>query len=70
MIIHEPPIDWKNIYEHYNTSTIKKVIGYTVWETETLPTDWVNYMNADFIDEIWCPTEYNKRVFEKSGVDV
>ena len=69
MIIHEPPLDWERLYKKHRDFYIKKVIGFTVWETEDLPESWVDAMNARFIDEIWCPTEYNKEVFKKSGVE-
>ena len=69
MIIHEPPLDWERLYKKHRDFYIKKVIGFTVWETEDLPESWVDAMNARFIDEIWCTTEYNKEVFKKSGVE-
>tara|TARA_Y100000310_G_scaffold299332_1_gene334105 strand:+ start:172 stop:2406 length:2235 start_codon:yes stop_codon:yes gene_type:complete len=68
MIIHDPPDNWEKLFKEYRFSGVKKVIGYTVWETEFLPDKWISYMNADFIDEIWCPSTYNQEVFKKSGI--
>jgi glycosyltransferase involved in cell wall biosynthesis len=43
-------------------------VGYTVWETDLLPHGWVEQCNL--MDEIWVPSEWNVRVFKKSGVTV
>jgi glycosyltransferase involved in cell wall biosynthesis len=44
----------------------KYCIGYTTWETETLPKSWASLCNL--MDEIWVPSEWNIDVFRKSGV--
>lgn len=41
-------------------------IAYTVWETDKLPTQWVELCNL--MDEIWVPSTWNIEVFKKSGV--
>jgi glycosyltransferase involved in cell wall biosynthesis len=43
-------------------------IAYTVWETDTLPKQWVDTINGT-MDEVWVPSTWNKEVFESSGVD-
>lgn len=43
-------------------------IGYTAWETDKLPSRWVPLCNM--MKEIWVPSEWNKEVFQKSGVIV
>lgn len=43
-------------------------IGYTVWETDTLPDKWVPLCNS--MDEIWVPSDWNVEVFKNSGVTV
>lgn len=45
----------------------RKIIGYTVWETNKLPEKWPAFIN-DSVQEVWCPSNYNKEVFESSGV--
>jgi glycosyltransferase involved in cell wall biosynthesis len=47
----------------------KKIVGYTVWETSKLPMSWVEYIN-DSVEEVWCPSNYNKHSFEKSGINI
>ncbi len=42
-------------------------IGYTTWETNQLPSDWVGLCNL--MDEIWVPSTWNVSVFQKSGVN-
>ena len=42
-------------------------IGYTTWETDRLPPDWIKLCNN--MDEIWVPSEWNKEVFARSGVE-
>jgi glycosyltransferase involved in cell wall biosynthesis len=41
-------------------------IGYTTWETDRLPAEWVKLCNN--MDEIWVPSEWNREVFKRSGV--
>lgn len=47
----------------------RNVIGYTVWETNRLPDTWVPAIN-DSVNEVWCPSSFNKEVFELSGVTI
>lgn len=56
------PEFWKTYYEPGKLN-----VGYTVWETSKLHTDWPGYMNAS-VDLIFCPCEWNREVFISSGV--
>lgn len=47
----------------------RNVVGYTVWETNLLPTDWPKFINES-VNEVWCPSQYNYKVFQESGVTV
>ncbi|MDA7497267.1 glycosyltransferase [bacterium] len=42
-------------------------IGRSMFETDRLPMDWVRRCNL--MDEIWVPTEFNRRTFIESGVE-
>lgn len=69
VILHCTPDLWP-IYLKENEKKYygKKIIGYTVWETNILKPEWVNAINL--VSEVWCPSKYNKEVFEKSGVTI
>lgn len=68
VIIHATPDIWPDIcLENASMMSGKKKIGYTVWESSKLPDDWVKKINEN-VDEVWCPSSYNKSVFENSGV--
>jgi len=41
-------------------------IGYTTWETDKLPKDWIYLCNQ--VDELFVPSTWNKEVFINSGV--
>jgi len=41
-------------------------IGYTMLETSGIPDEWVQ--QANLMDEVWVPTEFNKKTFSNSGV--
>ena len=45
-----------------------KRIGFTVWETDRLPEEWVPLCND--MDAIIVPSQFNKTVFRESGVTV
>lgn len=44
----------------------KRLIGYTVWETDRIPDHWPGLLNK--MDHLLVPTHWNKRVFENCGV--
>jgi glycosyltransferase involved in cell wall biosynthesis len=46
----------------------RRMIGYTTWETDTLPAHWPALLNQ--MDEIWVPSRWNRAVFQGSGVRV
>ncbi len=42
-------------------------IGRTMFETNSVPTNWIDKCNA--MDEIWVPSKFNYETFKKAGVD-
>lgn len=44
----------------------KRLIGYTVWETDRIPDHWTELLNT--VDHVLVPTHWNKKVFESCGV--
>ncbi len=58
-------------YKQENNEKFKNrnVIGYTVWETNILPSKWPQYINES-VNEVWCPSLYNQDVFRSSGVTI
>lgn len=70
VILHSTPDIWKECRtKNQKLFEDKRVIGYTVWESSKLPLYWVECIN-DFVDEVWCPSEYNRTVFRNSGVTI
>lgn len=69
-IIHSTPDLWPDFRSGNKKLFLgQKIIGYTVWETSRLPLQWVESIN-DSVDEVWCPSIYNKLVFLNSGVNI
>ena len=69
VILHCTPDLWSKYLEKNKNNLIgKKVIGYTVWETNVLKPEWIDSINL--VSEVWCPSIYNKKVFEDSGVTI
>ena len=58
----------ETIAEMFPYEQFKKLIGYTVFETETLHRRKAGICNS--MDEIWCPSHFNKQGFERGGVTV
>ncbi|MBW8010752.1 MAG: glycosyltransferase family 4 protein [Chloroflexi bacterium] len=46
----------------------KKIIGYTVWETDRIPPFWVGPINM--LHRVIVPTEWNKKVFQQGGITI
>jgi|WetSurMetagenome_2_1015567.scaffolds.fasta_scaffold61048_2 hypothetical protein len=63
VIIHTPP----EYYPYWiDNEKDKRIIGYTVWETDKLPAHWPKLLNL--VDHVLVPCQWNKEVFIKSGV--
>jgi glycosyltransferase involved in cell wall biosynthesis len=70
VFLHCTPDLWPEMRNRYkDLMKDKRVIGYTVWETNKLPYLWVESIN-DCVDEVWCPSSYNQFVFKESGVKI
>ena len=41
-------------------------VGFTMLETDRIPEEWVR--QANLMDEVWCPSEFNRKTFNDSGV--
>lgn len=70
-ILNACPDSFEYIYKIYqnNINNDKcKIILQTVWETDKIHPDWVTFCNNSLIDEIWLPSEFNKKTFEECGV--
>ena len=42
-------------------------VGWTMFETDRLPRGWAESLNR--LDEVWVPSEFNRRTFAQAGVD-
>ena len=42
-------------------------VGRTMFETDRIPDGWLERCSA--MDEVWVPSEFNRRTFEEAGVD-
>lgn len=70
VIMHSTPDLWpdfrRDLAEKING---KIVIGYCTWETNKLPSLWVECINKS-VNEVWVPSRYNKEAFKASGVTI
>jgi GT2 family glycosyltransferase len=41
-------------------------VGFTMLETDGIPAEWVR--QANLMDEVWCPSQFNVKTFRDSGV--
>ena len=70
VILHSTPDLWPSYRaNHRNVCDGKFVVGYCTWETNKLPPMWVECINKT-VNEVWCPSNYNKTAFIKSGVTI
>ncbi|HSD72773.1 MAG TPA: glycosyltransferase [Thermoanaerobaculia bacterium] len=44
----------------------RRKVGFTMLEVDGFPSDWVRHANR--MDEVWVPTEFNRRGFLESGL--
>lgn len=70
VILHSTPDLWPTFWiEKYNKLKDRVVNGYCTWETSILPKPWVKNINST-VNEVWCPSNYNKTIFSNSGVNI
>ena len=50
----------------FNSNEGPYKIGYTMLETSGIPKEWAR--QANLMDEVWVPTDFNKKTFSESGV--
>jgi glycosyltransferase involved in cell wall biosynthesis len=62
-----PQIVWGQAPLFFKNSG-KYKIGFSEFEGEPIPYTWVKYLNM--MDEVWVPTEWNKKLYRKAGVYV
>lgn len=62
-IIHGEP----TAYPRLGTPLPAARIGATVFETMSIPADWVAPLNG--MDAVWVPTEFHRRTFSEAGVE-
>lgn len=68
VIMHSTPDLWPKFWNEKSNILKNKIVnGYCTWETNRLPKDWVKCING-YVNEVWCPSTYNKSVFEDSGI--
>ena len=68
VILHCTPDLW-SIFRKDRPELLKNklVIGYCAWESEVVSDEWVESINKS-VNELWVPSEYNKKVFFNNGV--
>lgn len=68
---HNPDVNIVNMIPSLFTANRipnAKNIGFTMFEADKIPRDWVSHCNV--MDEIWVPSKHNREVFARSGVTV
>ncbi len=72
--LSEKKILYEYVIHHYTPERVHTIIekdkiniGYNTWETDLLPKHWVERMN-DSLDAVFVPSQFNKDVYEKSGI--
>lgn len=61
-IVHDRP----DHFAKFNATGRSRLIGYSYWETTTLPSGWAGALSS--MDRVWTSSEFNKDSFAASGV--
>ena len=64
VIIHSTPEFWAKFKEPGKTT-----VGYTIWETTKLHSDWIPYINTN-AQKVLVGCEWNRGVFKDSGITI
>ncbi len=60
------PVVYITVANAFRREPGRPTVGYTMLETDRIPPFWVELCNQ--MDEVWVPTEFNRRTFTESGV--
>ncbi len=63
IIIHDDPLNYPAIIHSFGNISSKKIISYSVWETEDLPKEYIEPLSM--VDEIWTCSTYSANAFKK-----
>ncbi|KAH3756581.1 glycosyltransferase, CAZy family GT4 [Pelomyxa schiedti] len=70
LVLHrDPGRYWTFLSERWGESSPAHVVGRSMFETDTIPSDWVAPCN-NAVQEIWVPSEFNVGTFKQAGVTV
>ena len=70
VMLHSTPDLWPSFWKDKNDLLKHRVVnGYCTWETNIVPKKWVECINTS-VNEVCCPSNYNKVTFIDSGVKV
>ncbi|SDB25697.1 Glycosyl transferases group 1 [Desulfonatronum thiosulfatophilum] len=63
IILHDDPLNYSNVLRLVSKSRYRKIIAYSVWETEDLPLQYLEPLRL--VDEIWTCTPFSATAFLK-----
>lgn len=63
VVVHEDPIFWPRVFERYPVLRDKIVLGYAVWEGESLPE--VYRPGLDHVQEVWTASTFSESVLRQ-----
>ena len=68
-VVHHPPVLPNGVlyWEEIGIGVGTPLVGATCFETEGLPSGWVEQCNG--VREVWVPSRFNARTFADAGVD-
>ncbi|RZS91401.1 glycosyltransferase involved in cell wall biosynthesis [Motilibacter rhizosphaerae] len=72
--VAEPAQDWPVLVQHLQPHTLRHYagvgyyVGRTMFETTSLPAGWAEQANG--MDELWVPSEFNVQTFRDAGVTI
>ena len=61
-VVHDRP----DTFPHFKAAGRSRLIGYSYWETTTLPAEWSGLLSS--MDRVWTSSEFNRDGFAASGV--
>ena len=65
LVLHQLP---HNVYS-LRFSGVDYTVLMTIFETDSIPKNWVRICNKNLFDEIWIPTTFNLNTFSNAGVE-
>ena len=70
LVVHRDPGRYRSfVTDRWGEETPTHVVGRSMYETSSVPSNWVSNCNSGVIQKIWVPSDFNVKTFAAAGIN-